>query len=168
MRAEKTVRLNAKSADIWAAFNDWGGVWRFQPWVVRSPLLSDKNEGLGASRRCEFVDKTSIVETITKIDEGRRIEMRLSETPKPMKGGTAEITLTPRGGQTDVTVSMDVQLGLGPLNPIMGNLMMKPMMKTRIQKMLESLDYHLATGGKIDSKGVKHGRPVNAPMMTAE
>lgn len=168
MHAEKTVRLNAKAADIWAAFNDWGGVWRFQPWVVRSPLLSQNNEGVGASRRCEFIDQTSIVETVTKIDEGRRIEMRLSETPKPMKGGTASITLTPRGSQTDVTVTMDVKLGLGPLNPIMGNLMMKPMMKTRILKMLESLDYHLSTGGKIDSKGARQPHVVEAPMMPAE
>ena len=167
MHAKKTVRVNAKAADIWAAFNDWGGVWRFQPWVVRSPLLSANNEGVGASRRCEFVDKTSIVETITKIDDGRRIEMRLSETPKPMKGGTAIITLQPRGSQTDVTVSMDVTLGLGPLNPIMGNLMMKPMMKTRIQKMLESLEYHIQSGGKIDSKGVKLPR-ADASMMPAE
>ena len=48
MRAEKTVRLNANAADVWTAFNDWGGVWRFQPWVVRSPLLSKNNEGVGA------------------------------------------------------------------------------------------------------------------------
>ena len=167
MRVEKTVRVNATADKIWSAFNDWGGVWRFQPWVVRSPLLSSNNEGVGASRRCEFVDKTSIVETITRIEDGRRIEMVLSETPKPMKGGTATILLVPRSGATDVTVAMDVQLGLGPLNPIMGNLMMRPMMKTRIQKMLESLEHHLKTGGKIDSKGVKHASPAAAGAVAA-
>ena len=155
MRFEKTVRVKAPANKIWDAFYDWGGVWRFQPWVVRSPILSSTTEGVGASRCCEFVDKTSIVETITRIEQGRIIEMNLTETPRPMTGGKAVISLAPRDASTDVTVSMDVALGLGPLNPIMGNLMMKPMMKTRITKMLESLEYHLKTGGKIDSKGVK-------------
>ncbi|MEM9715209.1 MAG: SRPBCC family protein [Pseudomonadota bacterium] len=167
MRLEHTVRVNAKAADIWTTFNDWGGVWRYQPWVVTSPLLSSNNEGVGASRRCEFVDKTSIVETITKIDVGQRIDMILSETPKPMMGGTGSIILSPKGKQTDVTVVMDIKLGLGPLNPIMGNLMMKPMMRNRITKMLESLEYHLETGGKIDSKGIKHPH-ADTQMMVAQ
>lgn len=167
MQAVKTVRVNAPAADVWCAFNDWGGVWRFQPWVHRSPLLSRNNEGVGASRRCEFFDKTSIVETITSIDEGRRIDMSLSETPKPMLGGKGSIKLTPRGQATDVTVEMDVKLGMGPLNPIMGNLMMKPMMKKRIARMLESLDYHLKTGGKLDGKGAKHATPTAAGSVAA-
>ena len=163
MIVEKTVRVNASSMNIWKAFSDWGGVWRYQPWVVRSPLLSNNNEGVGASRRCEFVDNTSIVETITKIDKGRSIEMSLSHTPKPMKGGMAKIVLEPQENKTDVTVIMDVKLGMGPLNPILGNLVMKPMMKKRITKMLESLEFHLRTGGKIDHKGNKIG----AQMLTA-
>jgi ribosome-associated toxin RatA of RatAB toxin-antitoxin module len=168
MRLEHTVRVNAKASDVWAKLNDWGGVWRYQPWVINSPLLSANNEGVGASRRCEFIDKTSIVETITKIKEGRRIDMTLSDTPKPMKGGTTSIIVTPKGeNQTEVTVSMNIKLGLGPLNPIMGNLMMKPMMRTRITKMLESLEYHIKTGGKIDSKGIKHIDGVASPMVAA-
>ncbi|MEM7436105.1 MAG: SRPBCC family protein [Myxococcota bacterium] len=167
MHVEKTIRVNAPIEDVWNAFNDWGGVWRFQPWVQRSPLLSPNNEGVGASRRCEFFDKTSIVETITTIDEGRRIDMALSDTPKPMLGGTGSITLAPSGQATDVTVTMDVKLGMGPLNPIMGSLMMKPMMKKRITRMLESLDYHLHTGGKLDGKGVEHPTPAAAGSVAA-
>ena len=167
MRVEKTVRVKAPANKVWDAFYDWGGVWRFQPWVLQSPILGSTTQGVGASRRCEFVDKTSIVETITRIEEGRIIEMSLTETPKPMTGGKAVIILTPRDSSTDVTVSMDVALGLGPLNPIMGNLMMKPMMKTRISKMLESLEYHLQTGGKIDSKGVKQSKQKLKPAMAA-
>lgn len=155
MHVEKNVRLNAGSSKIWEALSDWGGVWRFHPWVLRSPILGPVSKGVGAARRCEFEDKSSIVETITHIEEGRLIKMTLSETPKPMKGGAGSLRLTPRGQQTDVTVVMDVELGMGPLNPIMGALMMKPMMKKRIQRMLESLEFHLRTGGKIDSRGVQ-------------
>ncbi len=163
MLIEKTVRLKASPTDIWSKFQDWGNVWRFQPWVVRSPLLSDAGSGVGASRRCEFSDKTSIVETITKVVDGRRIEMSLTETPKPMLGGIGAIELQPSGGGTEVTVTMDVKLGMGPLNPVMGPLMMRPMMKSRISKMLESLDHHIATGGKLDPKGKKVKVPEAMP-----
>ena len=167
MRAKLTKRINATAEDAWAAFNDWGGIWRFQPWVVRSPLLSQNNEGVGAKRRCEFVDKTSIVETITKIEDGRAVHLSLSEAPKPMKGGTSVIRLSPRGNATDVTVEMDIQLGMGSLGAIMGTLIMKPMMKKRVSLMLDSLEHHLKTGGKIDSKGVKHASPVAAGAVPA-
>ena len=81
MRAELTKRVDAPAQDIWAAFNDWGGIWRFQPWVVRSPLLSQNNDGVGAKRRCEFVDKTSIVESVSKIEDGRAVLLSLSDAP---------------------------------------------------------------------------------------
>ncbi|MEM7746734.1 MAG: SRPBCC family protein [Pseudomonadota bacterium] len=167
MHAEMTKRVNASAEDVWTAFNDWGGIWRFQPWVVRSPLLSQNNEGVGAKRRCEFVDKTSIVETVTKIDEGRAVHLSLSEAPKPMKGGTSVIRLSPVGNSTNVTVEMDIEIGMGPLGAIMGNLMMKPMMKKRVSLMLESLEHHLKTGGKIDSKGVRHSSPSAAGAVPA-
>ena len=167
MRAEMTKRIDAAAEDVWAAFNDWGGIWRFQPWVVRSPLLSQKNEGVGAKRRCEFVDKTSIVETITRIEDGRAVHMSLSEAPKPMKGGTSVIRISPRDKTTDVTVEMDIEIGMGPLGAIMGQLMMKPMMIKRVSLMLDSLEHHLKTGGKIDSKGVKHSTPAAAGAVPA-
>lgn len=167
MHAEMTKRVNASAADVWSAFDDWGGIWRFQPWVVRSPLLSQNNEGVGAKRRCEFVDKTSIVETITRIDEGRAIHMSLSETPKPMKGGMSIIRLSGNGNSTDVTVEMDIEIGMGPIGAIMGNLMMKSMMKKRVSLMLDSLEHHLKTGGKIDSKGVRHNTPSAAGAVPA-
>ena len=147
---------------IWGAFMDWGGVWRFQPWVVRSPLLNEISEGVGSSRRCEFSDDTSIVETITRIREGKEIQFELSDTPKPMKSGHGSIALTSQGGSTRVTVDMDVQLGMGLLNPILG-LMMKPVMRKRVDMMLQSLEHHLATGKKLTPKGAEVTVPTAMP-----
>ena len=84
-----------------------------------------------------------------------------------MKGGASVIRLTPRGDATDVTVEVDIEIGMGPLGAIMSNLMMKPMMKKRVSLMLDSLEHHLKTGGKIDSKGVKHKSPAAAGAVPA-
>lgn len=167
MQVKKSLQIQAPAKEVWIHFYDWGNVWRFQPWVVRSPLLTNIEEGVGASRRCEFSDNTSIVETITKVVSGKRIEFSLSETAKPMTGGTGYIDISERGPKsTLVEVGMDVTLGLGPLNPVMG-LMMKPMMRTRITKMIESLGHHIQTGGKLDPKGNKLTVPAEMPHAKA-
>ena len=84
-----------------------------------------------------------------------------------MKGGASIIRLTPVDNATDVTIEMDIEIGMGPLGAIMGALMMKPMMKKRVSLMLQSLEYHLNTGGKIDSHGVKHESPAAAGALPA-
>ena len=155
MQVEKSLQIQAPAQVVWQHFYDWGNVWRFQPWVVRSPLLTNIEDGVGASRRCELSDNTSIVETITNVIPGKRIEFSLSEAAMPMVDGTGSIELSPNGEKsTLVSVAMEVRLGLGPLNPIMG-LMMKPMMRTRIAKMIGSLEHHIQTGQKLDPKGNK-------------
>lgn len=165
MRATQTLRIKGSAERVWDAFSDWGGIWRFQPWVTRSPLLSEHNEGVGASRRCEFTDGTSIVETVLEVEPGRRIVMSMADAPKPMKGGTSSIELTPSGAYTEVTVVIEAELSAGPLNPLL-SMMMKPMMRKRVRKMLESLEFHLETGGKIDAKGVRRpGRAANVAAL---
>ena len=167
MHIEKSVQIRAPVEEVWSHFYDWDNVWRFQPWVVRSPLLTNVENGVGASRRCEFSDGTSLVETITKVVPGKRVEFALSEAAKPMVGGTGSISVMSRSsGITVVTVVMDIKLGLGLLNPVMG-LMMKPMMRNRIKKMVESLEHYILTGQKLDPKGNKLVVPAEMPQAEA-
>jgi len=86
-----------------------------------------------------------------------------SQRSKHGLGGMGAIELKPANGGTEVTVTMDVQLGMGPLNPIMGPLMMRPMMKSRIAKMLQSLEHNILTGGKLNPKGKKVKVPAAMP-----
>ena len=65
-----TRTIQSDSASVWAAVADIGGVHRWHPKVRQSPLLSEANEGLGAKRRCDFYDGTSVVEEVTDWVEG--------------------------------------------------------------------------------------------------
>lgn len=154
MKVSKTVSIDSNPKDVWNTLSDWGGIVNYHPWVVNSPLLSNEKSGVGAARRCEFADKTSIVETITLWQEYDRIEMTLSDTPFPLKSGTGVMIVKENGsGGTTVFVELDIAVGMGPLGWIMGPLMIRPLMKTRIEKMLQSLDHYLKTGNKLDPKG---------------
>ncbi len=153
MKVSQSVKISSKLKDVWHTFSDMSGIVNYHPWVVRSPLLSDRNTGIGASRRCEFQDNTSIVETITDLREYQYITMTLSETPMPMKSGTVTAFLHKSGTGTELTIKMDVKIGLGPLGWIIGPLMMRPIIKNRIKKMALSLDQFIKTGSKFDPKG---------------
>ena len=153
MKVSKSVQIDSALKDVWHVFADMSGVVNYHPWVINSPLLSDNNTGKGASRRCEFQDNTSIVETITEWREHEYMKMTLSETPAPMKSGTVSVTFSALNGGTEMKIEMDVKIGLGPIGWIIGPLMIRPLMNNRIEKMILSLDQYIKTGTKFDPKG---------------
>ncbi|MCJ8340942.1 MAG: SRPBCC family protein [Pseudomonadales bacterium] len=153
MKVFQSVKIDSKLKDVWHIFSDMEGIVNYHPWVIRSPLLSDCNMGVGASRRCEFQDNTSVVETITEVREYEYIKMVLSETPVPMISGNVTASFQSTGGGTELTIEMDVKVGLGPLGWIIGPLIMRPIIKNRIKKMALSLDHYIKTGLKLDPKG---------------
>ena len=153
MKVFKSVQIDSSLKDAWRVFADMSGVANYHPWVINSPLLSERNTGKGASRRCEFRDNTSIVETITEWREHEYMKMTLSETPAPMKSGTVSVYFRSVNGGTEMRMEMDVKIGLGPIGWIIGPLVVRPLIKTRFEKSVLSMDHYIKTGTKFDPKG---------------
>ena len=153
MKVSKSVQIDSSLKDAWRVFADMSGVANYHPWVINSPLLSEHNTGKGASRRCEFQDGTSIVETITEWREHEYMKMTLSETPAPMKSGTVSVYFRSVNGGTEMRMEMDVKIGLGPIGWIIGPLVVRPLIKTRFEKSVLSMDHYIKTGTKFDPKG---------------
>ena len=162
MIVSKSVRIDSALKDAWRVFADMSGVVNYHPWVINSPLLSERNTGKGASRRCEFQDGTSIVETVTESREHEYIKMTLSETPAPMKSGTVSVYFCSVNGGTELRMEMDVKIGLGPIGWIIGPLAVRPLIKSRFEKAMLSMDHFIKTGSKLDPKGNIVGTSVAA------
>ncbi len=81
MKVSKFVQIDSALKDAWRVFAELSRVVNYHPGVINSPSLSEGNTGKGASRRCEFRDNTSIVETIAEWREHEYMKMTLSETP---------------------------------------------------------------------------------------
>ena len=154
-KATLTRTIPVDSATIWAALADFQGVHKFHPIVDTVDQLTAHDRGLGAGRRCNFYDGTSVVEKVTDIEDGRRVTVELSEFSMPLKSATASMVVTPRGvGSTDVTIEMDFIVKGGPLGAIMGAIMMRPMMKKMFGKVLAGLEHHVSTGEWVGRDGV--------------
>lgn len=76
INVEKTVLVKAGINQVWDIVSDMGGVYKYHPLVKKSPVLSENAVGIGATRRCEFYDGSSVVEKITELKEGKELEGR--------------------------------------------------------------------------------------------
>ena len=113
----------------------------FAPMVTSVEALTSECEGLGAKRRCHFDNGTSLAEEVIAWDEGRMYEVRLSELgAMPLVESTAKIAIEPAGiGHCRVVWDVEYRVKYGPLGWVLGQTLMKMMMKKIIDGNLKGL-----------------------------
>ncbi len=130
--------INAPIADVWASWNNFGNIFKFNPSVSSSRLLSDENAptGIGTRRECELSDgKNWLREKVVEYEAMRRLKIDVYESSMPVKSmyATFDYRETADGG-TQVTMTNEFEPGMG----IVGKLM-APLMRRRFQPMMEAL-----------------------------
>jgi carbon monoxide dehydrogenase subunit G len=74
----RSVTINASKEKVWNVLADFGNVQNLSPNVVKSYLTSEKENGVGASRHCNFASMGAQVdERITEWNEGRSFRISL-------------------------------------------------------------------------------------------
>ncbi|HEO64534.1 MAG TPA: SRPBCC family protein [Spirochaetes bacterium] len=151
MTAKVSMTINLPSPRLWDALSQFDQIHLFHPMVDKASLLSSKNQGVGAKRRCDFYDKSSLVEEIQEWVDGKSYTVKLTEiSAMPIKEAEATISLEPLGSdRTTASFEMRYTPKFGPLGWMMGQLMMKPMMKKMFMKILKGLEQHTLTGEAI-------------------
>lgn len=148
----KNVNLSAPT--IWNVLNDFGGLEKFAPTVKSSPIVGDKETGVGAKRRVTIHhDGSSMVEEIIKYHDGQGYVMAVTELSSPLKSMQAEMRVDGIDERSStINMSADITVKGGPLGWLMGKFLIGPMMKGVFKKIVEGLAYHAATGRTIDTE----------------
>jgi ribosome-associated toxin RatA of RatAB toxin-antitoxin module len=155
----QTAVLEHDIATVWSALADFGGIYKFHPRVARSPLLGDRQGGIGARRRCEFVDGSSIEEEVVQWTEGRSLTVDIVKGSMPLHEASGRIELEPlSAGTTRISFALHYVPKYGPVGWLMNVMMMRREFGKLITSIIEGLDTHLRTGSVID----EHGEPVPA------
>ncbi len=150
---EKTIKVNVPAAKIWQVLEDFSSVERFATTIKTSPIISDISSGLGAKRLCTFNDGSSLVEEIIEFQEGQGFKMVLSEFSLPLKSMYAEMSVKEIDANTsEIYMSSDFIVKAGPLGWLMGQFIMRPVMKGVFNKLLSGLAYHCVTGKRVGEK----------------
>ncbi len=151
---KRAVTINASSAEVWRALADFGNISVFNPSVKESRLTSDQPGGLGATRECVLAPVGVVQERITSWDEGRMMSIEIYDRKKipGLRTGVATIEIDSRGERTDVSMSLDYEVGLGVLGASMNVIVMRRNFSKALAGLLAGLKHHVETGESVNGK----------------
>ncbi len=146
--ASRRIDVNAQT--LWPLIADVRQIahWHFN--IARVDLLSSQPTGMGAARRCNFHDGSSVREDVVALEEGRLVQMQLSEYSVPMKHLELELALRPIStSATEAMLTLRYVVKYGPLGWLLGATAVRKQLRGVAAKLLAGLDHHASTGQDV-------------------
>lgn len=133
--------INQPLDKVWntVALN-YGNISEYNPAIKSSKYDSDKREGVGTKRHCDFPKKGYIKEEIIDWKDKESFKLQFTESSLPMKHLESEFHFKEIDGKTELTQDFWYRMG-GIMGPLSG--MMKGKFTKMLSSGLESLDEHL-------------------------
>ena len=144
------IQIDASPETVWETLADFGGVARYNPTVVASRSLSEVNEGVGATRRCDLtIGGGHLEERINAWDEEARtyaLDIVGGKRIPPFATAVATLAVRPDGVGSRVTAELVYTLKGGPAGRIMDKTMVTPKFGPAFADLLKGLKHHVETG----------------------
>jgi ribosome-associated toxin RatA of RatAB toxin-antitoxin module len=151
--SEKTLKVNVPAEKIWQVLEDYNNIEKFAMTIKSSASANEISSGLGAKRTCTFNDGSSLVEEIIEYQAGQGYKMGISNHSMPLKSMQSEMKVTAIDENScEIYMSADFIVKGGPFGWVMGQLIMRPVMKSIFNKVMTGLAYHSVTGELIGDK----------------
>ncbi len=151
-----TREMNFPANTVWNLLDDFAGTWVYHPVVRHSEAVNGVKRGLGAARRCDLYDGTSVQEKITRYNpQEMRYHVEVFDHgpfPTTHMDVTIEVVQTaPQKSLVRYTCRFKVKYG--PMGWLMGKAAMGPKMRQMLGKVLEGVETHLDTGRVVGQGG---------------
>ncbi|MCO1336196.1 SRPBCC family protein [Microbulbifer sp. OS29] len=143
-----TTRLIDADIDtVWKQIADVTLIENWHPGVETTDQLSNRPNGVGATRRCNFYDGSEAVEEVVEFDESYRMKINIREFKAPMKQfeSTWQLKKTP-SGSTQVIVTTVYEMKLSILGHLLNILVIRGRMPKLLDKVLAGLEHHITKG----------------------
>lgn len=131
-------RVNASVEDVWKSWDDFGNIYKYNPALKASRLLSrsDAPTRVGTQRQCDMADgKNWVREEVIEYKPGKSMKIDVYDGSLPLKSMTASIEIEEISKQRSrVRFTADFVPKFG----IIGRLM-APLMKRQFEPLLQSL-----------------------------
>jgi len=145
-----TQSFSQSAPVVWALLSDLSKVVDYHPIVNSVDLLTDHVQGMGATRRCHFLDGTSLLEEVIDLREGERFTLSLTEGTFPMRDIRATLEVQPLAqGGSRVVFTIGYVMKYGLAGAILERLMLRRKLAENMQGMLEGVAQHLQTGRRV-------------------
>ena len=131
-------RVNASMTEVWASWNDFGNIYKFNPNVSDSRLLTDESTPtrVGTRRQCDLTDnKNWIREEIIGHQPTQSLTIAVYESTVPVKSMIVKFEFEEISEhRTRVRLTADFEPKFG----VLGQLMV-PLMKKQFARMLGAM-----------------------------
>ena len=148
----REVWIDAPRQEVWdKTMADFGSIFEWNPNVPKSYATNDIKDGLGATRHCDLGGKSSIEERITEWKAGRSLEVLITEGKgmPPFKNmPTARFDMADEKGGTRVRMSLEYQIGMGPIGALMDAMMAKRQFTGNVEALLAGQKHFVEKGKK--------------------
>jgi len=139
----ETVRIDASTAEVWAALADIGSISSWNPGVKGSHQTSSGDVASGSSRRCELGGRNYLDEEVVLFEPPAKITFRITETNLPFESADIRFELKAHGHATQVEVSPLYSLKFGVVGKILDTLMVKATYRKGMRDLLQGLKKHV-------------------------
>jgi carbon monoxide dehydrogenase subunit G len=79
----REIEINASKEDVWQAIAKFGDICHASPGVLRSKVTSEQQDGVGATRHCDFtMNGATAEERITQWKEGESLTIEVYDLKK--------------------------------------------------------------------------------------
>lgn len=138
-------------SQVFAALNDFAGIYRYHPMLESSPLVDGTPAtGAGSERVCHMYDGNTLHERITGVELDKWLTIEVVDSSMPLSSMTGRFDLTPTStGGTEVTMTADFALKMGFLGKALDVLVMRRKFTGNLELLLAALGEHLNTGNVI-------------------
>jgi uncharacterized protein YndB with AHSA1/START domain len=138
-------------SEVFAALNDFAGVYRFHPLLESSPLVEGTPAaGPGSERVCHLNDGNTLHERLVNVKANESLTVEVVDTSMPVSRMIAQFTLVQTSdGGTELTMTADFELKMGFLGKVLDKLVVARKFQGNLDLLLVSLGEYLQTGRPV-------------------
>ncbi len=134
------IRIDAPIDAVWKAIaGDLTAVQHYNQMVASARFISDKREGIGATRRCELKPKGWVEERVWDWKPPHAIGLEVAASEWPVVFMKWRTELQDEGKGTRVSQELSYKMKFGPLGALMDALMMRRKMDQGIAEVFDNL-----------------------------
>jgi len=146
MAVTSEIKIDAPPDKVWSVIADLGGIYKWNPGVVKSHSTSELTQGEGATRHCDLDEKNQLEERAFDWREGEGYKIDVTESTLPLESNIVSFQVTPDGDGTLVSVTADYKLKFGFIGTLMDVLFAKRQAQQGFDDMMAGLKYYVETG----------------------
>jgi uncharacterized protein YndB with AHSA1/START domain len=140
------IRIDAPVAAVWKAVGDLVAVQHYNPMVVSARYVSDRREGVGATRRCELKPKGWVEERVWDWHPPHVIGLEVAASTWPVVFMRWRTELHEDGNATRMSQEMTYKVKFGLLGALLDALIMRRMLNRGVSDVFAALKRYVEAG----------------------